>query len=346
MIRDKVLVGLSGGVDSSVSAYLLKKQGYEVVGFTFNQHRQEENKEVEAARKVADFLAIDFLEINIYEEFQAKVIAYFLDYYDRGLTPSPCIVCDDEVKFEILFSVAEKIGAKYVATGHYTSVSYNEKYDKFLLKSVHDIRKDQSYMLYRLDEKKLKSLVFPLAKYSKKEIREIAREIGLFVHDKKDSQGICFAKSGYKEFLKEHLQDKIQEGNFVDKQGKILGRHEGYQYYTLGQRRGLNINLSKPVFITEIKPEENIIVLGDFQDLMRKKIELINYKFNVEIEKLLNKILIARPRFSSLGFEGKIILEGDKLFFEYLEANAHNALGQHLVIFEDNFVLGGGEIKF
>ena len=241
--------------------------------------------------------------------------------------------------------MAEKYGAKYVATGHYSSVAYCERFSKYLLKGVHNIIKDQSYMLYRLDSEKLKNILFPLQNYSKEEIRKIAREVGIKVHDKKDSQGICFAKEGYKEFLAKRLKDKIKKGNFVDKEGNILGQHEGYQFYTIGQRRGLGINLSKPIFITDISVEKNEIVLGSYEELARDEVELVNYKFNIDINSLAGLELLARPRFSSQGFYGNLYLKNRKLYFKYRNANTHNADGQHLVLFYENFVLGGGVIR-
>ena len=200
-------------------------------------------------------------------------------------------------------------------------------------------------MLYRLAPEKLERLIFPLKPYSKQEIREIALKIGLEVHDKKDSQGVCFAKEGYKEFLKENLKDEIVRGNYVDKDGNILGQHEGYQLYTIGQRRGLGINFSKPVFITEINSQTNEIVLGEFSELFTDKVELTNHKFAVKYEKLENLELLARPRFSSTGFYGKLIKNKEKIYFKYNKENAHNTKGQHIVFFYDGFVVGGGEIK-
>ena len=167
----KVVIGMSGGVDSSVSAYLLKEQGYEVIGVTLNQHLEENSKDIEDAKKVCDKLGIIHKVINIRKDFENIVIKYFLDGYKTGITPSPCIICDDEIKFKILFDIADKYKAEYVATGHYTSVEYSKIFSKYLLKSVHSIIKDQSYMLYRLSSNKLERLIFPLKDYSKQEIR-------------------------------------------------------------------------------------------------------------------------------------------------------------------------------
>ncbi|MBS9775921.1 MAG: tRNA 2-thiouridine(34) synthase MnmA [Fusobacterium sp.] len=340
----RVVIGMSGGVDSSTAAYLLKKEGCEVIGVTLNISNEDNNKDIEDARKICKILEIKHIVLNIREDFEENIVKYFVDTYDNAETPSPCVVCDDEIKFKKLFEIADEYSAKYVATGHYVSVEYNEEFSKYLLKSVHSIIKDQTYMLYRLDSSKLERLIFPLEKYSKKEIREIAEKANLIVHDKKDSQGLCFAKEGYKEFLKNRLGNKIKKGKFVDKDGNILGEHEGYQLYTLGQRRGLGINLSKPVFITEIKKDTNEIVLGEYKELFRSIVELKNYKFNVEIYKLLDLELLARPRFSSHGFLGKLLKKNGKIYFKYNDSNSHNAEGQHLVLFYKGFVLGGGAI--
>lgn len=347
MDRKKVVLGMSGGVDSSISVYLLQKQGYKVVGVTLNHKKEESLKnEIEAAQRVAKFFNIEHKVIDIEEIFQKEVVENFLDGYSQGITPSPCVICDERVKMKILFDVANEENAYYVATGHYCSTEYSEEFGKILLKKAEDSRKDQSYMLYRLDEDKISRLLFPLSEYTKLEIRDIAKEIGLEVHDKKDSQGICFAKVGYIEFLKNNLGNEIKKGNFVDKNGNIMGEHEGYQLYTIGQRRGLNLKLPRAYFITKIDSVKNEITLGEYEELARKKVELVDFKTPLELEKLLGKEVVGRPRFSSVGAKGKILLEDGKIYFEYLETNVQNAPGQHLVIYYQEFVLGGGMIKY
>lgn len=347
MDRKKVVLGMSGGVDSSISVYLLQKQGYKVIGVTLNHKKEESLKnEIEAAQRVAKFFNIEHKVIEIEDIFQKEVIDNFLDGYSQGITPSPCVICDERVKMKILFDIANQENAYYVATGHYCSTEYSEEFGKILLKKAEDIRKDQSYMLYRLDEDKISRLLFPLFKYTKIEIREIARDIELEVHDKKDSQGICFAKVGYKEFLKKNLGREIKKGNFIDKNGNIIGEHEGYQLYTIGQRRGLNLQLPRAYFITKIDSGKNEITIGEYEELSRKKVELINFKTPLELKKIIEKEVIGRPRFSSIGAKGKIILEGEKVYFEYFERNVQNAPGQHLVIYYQDFILGGGMIKY
>lgn len=347
MENKKVVLGMSGGVDSSISVYLLQQQGYEVIGVTLN-HKKEKSlvEEVESAKRVANFFNIKHRVIDIEDIFQKEVVNNFLEGYSQGITPSPCVICDERVKMKVLFDIAEEEKAYYVATGHYCSTEYNNKFKKVLLKKAEDIRKDQSYMLYRLDADKISRLLFPLFKYNKSEIREIAKNIGLEVHDKKDSQGICFAKSGYIDFLKSNLKEKIKKGKFIDKFGNIMGEHEGYQLYTIGQRRGLNLKLPRAYFITEINPLTNEITLGEYDELARKKIELVDFKTPLNLEEIITLDVIGRPRFSSVGAEGKLIFENDKIFFEYFEGNVQNAPGQHLVIYYNDFVLGGGMIKY
>lgn len=342
--KNKIVIGMSGGVDSSVAGYLLKSQGYEVIGVTLNQGG-EDNLEIEAAKEICKYLGIKHIVIDIREIFKKEVIDNFLEGYSNGITPSPCVICDERVKLKLLFQVADRENAEYIATGHYCSVDYIKEFDTLLLKMSINKRKDQSYMLYRLEKEKISRLKFPLHSYEKSEIREIARRINLKVHDKKDSQGICFAKSGYIEFLKENLKGKIKEGNFVDRNGKILGKHKGYQIYTIGQRRGLELKLPRPYFILEIKKDSNEIVLGDYQDLYRKEVELLEFKSLVELKKLIGKKLIGRPRFSSFGNIGEIKIKNNKIFFEYEESTPQLASGQHLVLYYNDFVLGGGIIK-
>lgn len=347
MDRKKVVLGMSGGVDSSTSVYLLQEQGYEVIGVTLNHKKEESLKaEIEAAQRVAKFFEIKHIVIDIEDIFQKQVVDNFLEGYSSGITPSPCVICDERVKMKILFDIADKEGAYYVATGHYCSTEYSEEFNKTLLKKAEDSKKDQSYMLYRLDGDKIPRLLFPLFKYTKVEIREIGKSIGLEVHDKKDSQGICFAKKGYIDFLKANLGEKIKKGNFVDKAGKVMGEHEGYQLYTIGQRRGLNLKLPRAYFIVAINPEKNEIVLGEYDELSRKRVELVEFKTPLNIEDMVGKEIIGRPRFSSFGAKGKLLLENEKIYFEYEEENVQNAPGQHLVIYYEDFILGGGMIKY
>ena len=238
------------------------------------------------------------------------------------------------------------MGIKYISTGHYSKVSENNMllWDK-------NNRKDQTYMLYRLDKDIVERFLFPLAEYEKSEVREIARQNGIHTHNKPDSQGICFAPNGYIPFLKKVLGNDVKKGNFVDKNGKIIGEHIGYQFYTVGQRRGLGLNLGKPFFVLELRPETNEVVVGDFEELLIKEIEVINCKFHYDLERIIGKKLTARPRFSSKGLAGELKLlkseesNKNRIIFQFDEKTHENSEGQHIVFYLGDEIVGGGEIK-
>ncbi len=350
-MKTKVIVGMSGGVDSSAAALFLKKQGYEVIGITL-KHLPDELSEnggktccsiddITDAKNVCSHLEIPHYTIDVSEEFKKEVMDYFIKMYNEGKTPSPCVVCDEKIKIKKLAEIADKMGAEYIATGHYSGKTLENKliWDR-------ENTKDQTYMLYRLDTGILSRMLFPLSGYNKKEVREIVKEAGIRIHSKPDSQGICFAPKGYEDFLKSSKEIVIKEGLFKDKNGNVLGKHKGYQLFTVGQRRGLGINLGKMYFITDIIPEENLIILGEFQDLMKKSVKVINYKFNTELENTAGKKITARPRFSSKGLTGEIITKDKEVYFVFDNENAENAEGQHIVFYLDDVLIGGGEIAF
>lgn len=347
----RVVVGMSGGIDSSMTAYLLKEEGYEVVGATM-RHLKEEytggnssfDKDVKDAENVCRMLGIAHYIIDMREEFDSEVVDYFLSEYARGRTPSPCVVCDEKIKMKSLIKLADSMGIEYIATGHYSKAVWSSEFSTEILEKAEDERKDQTYMLYRLDRDVVKRMLTPLSRYKKEEIRTMAEKIGFKIHNKKDSQGLCFAPEGYIDFLIKKLGDKVKEGNFVDSEGQILGKHRGYQLYTIGQRRGLDLKLPRAYFVTRIIPEQNEVVLGDFDELKRKKIMLEDCKFIVPMKELMSLSLVARARFSSSGLMGRLILEGDSIYFVYDEENCQCAPGQHLVVYYGNEVVGGGII--
>lgn len=347
MDKKKIVLGLSGGVDSSTSAYMLQEEGYQVIGVTLIcSESQRDSKDLEDARELAKKLNIKHYELDIVDEFDEKIVQYFVDEYSKGMTPSPCVVCDEIIKMKKLIEIADENGAYYIGTGHYCEVSDENIFGKRLLKKAKDLRKDQGYMLYRVKSEVLDRMIFPLAKYEKSIVREKAKNYGVKVHDKKDSQGICFAKEGYIDFLKNRLGDKIKPGYYKDENGEILGEHQGYQLYTIGQRRGLGVLFSKIYFIIDIIPERNEIILGDYEKLYRKKIELDEFVLHVKYSDVKDIVLTARPRFSSLGLEGNLIIEEEKVYFEYIEETPQNSKGQHLVIYYKDLVIGGGKIIF
>ena len=352
----KVVVGMSGGIDSSVAALLLKQQGYEVIGVTLKHLSDELSKnpgktccsldDINDARYTCYNLGIPHYVLNVVEEFKKDVMEYFVKMYNAGKTPSPCVICDEKVKIKKLVEFADKMGIKYISTGHYSKVSPNNMFlwDK-------NNRKDQTYMLYRLDKEIVERFLFPLSEYKKFQIREIARQNGIHTHNKPDSQGICFAPSGYIPFLKKILGNDVKKGNFVDRNGKIIGEHIGYQFYTVGQRRGLGLNLGRPFFVLKICPEVNEVVVGDFEELLIQEIEVVNYKFHYDLEKIIGEKLIARPRFSSKGLSGELKImknrgnKGNRIIFKFDEKTHENSEGQHIVFYLNDEIIGGGEIK-
>ena len=269
MEKKKVVVGMSGGVDSSVAAYLLKEQGYDVIGVTM-QIWQEEDSEfqeenggccglsaVDDARRVAQKLDIPYYVMNFKKEFRENVMDYFVAEYLRGRTPNPCIACNRYVKWESLLKRSLDIGADYIATGHYARIEQLPN-GRYAIRNSVTAKKDQTYALYNLTQEQLSRTLMPVGAYTKEEIRQIAQEAGLPVAHKKDSQEICFVPDkDYGRFIEEYTGEKIEKGNYVGKDGEILGQHKGIIHYTIGQRKGLNLSMGHPVFVTELRPDTN-----------------------------------------------------------------------------------------
>lgn len=276
MSDKSVVIGMSGGVDSSVAAYLLKTQGYRVIGVTMNIWHETGNavnmeNAAEDAAKVAAALGIEHHVVDFGDVFKEKIVCNFVNEYEHGRTPNPCLRCNRYVKWEALLGWAKQAGADYVATGHYASVVKLGN-GRYALKKAASA-KDQTYALYALNQEQLSRTLMPLAAYTKDEIRAIAEKIGLSVADKPDSQDICFIPDGdYKAFLERFTGTKMPEGNFVDREGNVIGRHKGLNGYTVGQRKGLNLSMGRPVFVTELRPDTNEVVIGDNQDVFGNKL--------------------------------------------------------------------------
>ena len=271
--RNKVLLGLSGGVDSATAALLLKDKGFTVTGYYFDVAGNNEKGKNEAAA-VAAQLGIDFIYEDVSADFGKTVIGNFIDEYLHGRTPNPCVMCNPNVKFKRLIAHANEIGAYYIATGHYCRIAHDDREDKFYIRRAASEKKDQSYMLYRLGQEVLSRLIFPLGEFESKDItRNLARENSLQNAEKKDSQEICFIDpaDSYGEYIK-RAGFSSAPGDFIDKTGKVLGRHEGILNYTIGQRKGLGIALGKPAFVTEIDYEKNTVTLGDNADLFNREV--------------------------------------------------------------------------
>ncbi|CBZ03068.1 tRNA 2-thiouridine(34) synthase MnmA [Clostridium botulinum] len=355
-MKKKVLVGMSGGVDSSVAAYLLKEQGYEVIGVTMQIWQDDEEfieKEggccslsaVADARRVANKIGIPFYVMNFKDAFKRNVIDYFVDEYMEGRTPNPCIACNKFIKFSSFLDKAMAMGIDYVATGHYAIIEKHN--DRYIIKKSEDDKKDQTYALYNLTQFQLERTLMPCGQYKKSKIREIAKEIGLRVHNKKDSEEICFIPDNdHGRYIKNRFPNKVREGNFVDKQGNILGTHKGIVYYTIGQRKGLGIAFGKPMYVVDINPFRNEVVLGDLEDLLNT--ELIAKDTNyIPFDTLKEPMEVeAKIRYSQTPSKAIITpIEDGRVRVNFHEKQRAITKGQSVVFYKDDLLIGGGIIE-
>lgn len=350
----KVIVGMSGGVDSSVTALLLKKQGYDVIGVNLNLLPNPScNKpcsniqSIQDAKNVCEKLDIPFYSLDFKDIFKKHVIDYFADEYIKGHTPNPCIACNRYVKFEELIKVAkDKFNAEYIATGHYAKVEYNEKSGRYYIVESDAIGKDQTYVLYSLTQEQLKHIIMPLGSYTKDEIRKIAEENGLINAKKSDSQEICFVEDNdYTKYISENYNYNIKEGNFVDTNGNILGKHKGIIHYTVGQRRGLGLSLKSPLYVTKLDVDKNNVILAPNDMLFSNSLICTNTNF-MPFEKLENPMtLTAKVRYSARKSEAAIYpLENGDVKVLFKDAQRAITPGQAVVFYDGNTVVGGGTI--
>jgi len=341
-----VAVAMSGGVDSSVCAYLLKKAGANVVGITMVHMPNSKCctlEDIDSARQVASQLDIPHYLVDVREKFENEVVSYFVNEHKKGRNPNPCVICNQLIKFGELLKEAEAKGAEFFATGHYAKLEV--KKDEIKLKRPKDVRKDQSYVLSMLPRELFKKLIFPLGDLTKEEVREIAKEAGLKMYSRPGNQDLCFLDKGKGEFIEEWDKEKAKPGEIVDKYGKVLGRHRGIIHYSIGQRHGLGIDLHKRLFVININPEKNQIVVGEREEGYSNEflVEAMNWVSIIEPkEPFKAKVLI---RNKAVPQEVTVYpLENNKIRVVPKEPIWGVSPGQIAVFLKRNVVLGGGWI--
>lgn len=363
MNENRVIVAMSGGVDSSVAAALLHKEGYEVIGITMKTWgfmevggapKHESGccslDAIFDAKNVANYFGIPHYTVDFTKSFEDQVIDNFVDEYMSGRTPNPCVICNRKIKWEELLMKADSLDAKYIATGHYANVEFNESNNRYCLKNSEDAWKDQTYALWGLSQESLSRTLLPLGKYTKTQIRELATEFGLKTANKPDSQEICFvADNNYERFLRERVPEKISnmvEGDMIY-HGKVIAQHRGIPFYTVGQRKGLGIALGKPVYVKSINVEENTIEIADKDELLEYELVADDINFVSKAKLNIGQKIVAKIRYSDQGSEAVVVSSNEnEIKLKFLEPKSAITPGQSLVIYDDEgYVLAGGVIK-
>ena len=345
MEKKKIAVAMSGGVDSSLTAALLKEQGHEVIGITMELSDCSAGA-IQDAKAVADFLAIPHYVANFRELFQQKVIDYFLAEYGRGRTPNPCVACNPNVIFGGLIGRAKELGCDYLATGHYAQIGYNETTGRYDISKGTDDHKDQAYALYRLTQEQLAHIMTPLGGWVKTDTRREAAARNLPVANKPESQEICFVLDDYKDYLLEHRPDLRKKGDIVDTEGHVLGTHQGIAQYTVGQRKGLGIAAEEPLYVIALDAEKNQVIVGNNSQVFAKG--LIADKLNWVAIDNLREPMEAEVKIRYGAREAAAMLypqEDGKVKVEFREPARAITPGQSAVFYIDQRVLGGGIIE-
>lgn len=354
MLNNKVMVAMSGGVDSAVAAYLLREAGYEIIGVNMQfmpPDVLEEGSEtgccglsaVEDARRVCDVLEIPFYVMNFRNIFKEKIIDYFVAEYLQGKTPNPCIACNQAVKFDVLLKKAMGLGFDYIATGHYAALYYDKSLNRYMMRKAKDLKKDQTYVLYGLTQAQMEKTLMPLADYTKQEIRSIAKEIGLIVAEKPESQDICFIPDNdYRSFISRNINQKIEEGPFLDIEGREIGTHRGIPFYTIGQRKKLGVNCGYPVYVVGIIPEKNAVILGREEDTFSEG--LLSEKNNfILFDKLKEPLKVfVKIRYNAEAIQATIIPVDDMVSVKFEQPAKAVTPGQAVVFYDNDLVVGGG----
>lgn len=354
--RGPICVAMSGGVDSSVVAGLLNREGHEVIGVTMQiwQESQRDPRHagccslgaVEDARRVASILDIPYYVVNFKEEFRQSVIDEFVEEYAAGRTPNPCVTCNREIKFDLLMKKAAELGCEKIATGHYARITFDESTNVYSLRRARGRGKDQSYALYGMTQDQMSKTVFPLGELEdKSKTRAIAQELGLPVALKPDSQEICFVSEagGYREFLKTRRPEMFESGELIDTQGTKIGSHEGVASFTIGQRRGIGLAAGKPLYVISIDPASNRVVVGDKKDLLKREVALADVLWSAGFELETPLDVVAKVRYNMDPAQA-VLFGGSSPKIVFDEPVYAITPGQTAVAYEDDRVVAGGRI--